>query len=203
LDGDELEAGIEATIRAVGMLDHDVHLVLGGDGSARTRLEAVAAAHCAGRAHFLGVLADPRPLYAAVDVLVGRGTTVARAMAHAKPAVAQDEHGSPCLVDEASLPFFREHAFVDVPPERRGVDAVLELAAILERLLREPTERDRLGSLGREVICSDFALDRVAPQIEAIYREAVTDPVPRLRVVHDDVRHRVRQARRHRARRRR
>ena len=74
-----------------------VRLVIVGDGPARAELDALAAsanARC-GRtvATLVGAADDPRPWYAAADVVLGMGSSALRAMAYAKPLVVQGERG--------------------------------------------------------------------------------------------------------------
>ncbi|MER8186772.1 glycosyltransferase family 4 protein [Kitasatospora sp. NPDC094015] len=62
----------------------DVHLAVAGDGPLRERTEA---ADTTGRAHFLGRLADPAPLYRAADALL----------------LSSDSEGVPGVLIEAAL----------------------------------------------------------------------------------------------------
>jgi glycosyltransferase involved in cell wall biosynthesis len=201
-EGREVLAGIEATIRAVGRLgDADVHVLLAGDGPARRQVEGLATECCAHRAHVVGVLTDPRPAYAAAEVLVGRGTTVARAMAHGVAAIVQDEAAHPCLLDASTLPYYRAEEFVSVPDAAVHGDPVDTLTAQLGRLARDADERTRLGALGRQLICETRSLEALAPELEAVYEQVVAEPVPRWRVAQDDLRQRAVAWRRARARR--
>src|SRR5207247_235462 len=87
------------TIDVVRTLGHHLplRLLLVGDGSLRPKLQQLADAANAelGRAAVIltGALLDPRPAYAAADLVVGMGGSALRAMAFGKPVVIVGEHG--------------------------------------------------------------------------------------------------------------
>ncbi|MCU0269245.1 MAG: glycosyltransferase [Acidimicrobiales bacterium] len=183
--------GIEATIEAVADLARSgpVRLVVVGDGPDRARFEAHAArvtAHGVAPPVFTGELVEPRPAYAAADIVIGQGTTVLRAMAHGRVAVVHDEVGRFCVVDERSIPFFREHGYNVVPTGGRsaGLDIGnardrFDLRSRLEGLAADAGERRRLGRLGRDAVVQQRALPRVAAELEAVYVQVVTSAGPR------------------------
>ena len=87
------------TIEAVRALGRDAPLrfVIVGDGAARGKLEDLAQqvnAELGRRAVvFTGALLDPRPAYAAADIVVGMGSSALRGMAFAKPVIVVGEAG--------------------------------------------------------------------------------------------------------------
>src|SRR4051794_36571200 len=91
--------GIERAIAAVAQLagETPVRLVIVGDGPARDGLARAAAEVNAragrGTVVLTGELADPRPAYAAADIVLGMGGSALRAMAFAKPLVVLGELG--------------------------------------------------------------------------------------------------------------
>ena len=95
LKGESLRRTIDA-VRTLGR-DLSLKLLLVGDGMLRPELQQLADAANAelGRAAvaLTGVLLDPRPAYAAADLVVGMGGSALRAMAFGKPVVVVGEHG--------------------------------------------------------------------------------------------------------------
>ena len=80
---------------------HPVHLAIIGDGPARDRVAAAAAAtnRAAGRAvvRLLGARDDPRPYYLAADIVVGMGSSALRALANLRPRTARVVRGGVVL----------------------------------------------------------------------------------------------------------
>lgn len=122
----------------------DAHLVLVGDGPDRSVLATEVASLGAARAAsvtFAGASEDPRPWYAAADVVVlpsrweGMALVVAEAMASARAVVAFDVDGCAELIGTAGLV---------VPSED-----VTALAGALVDLLLAPERADELGRAGR------------------------------------------------------
>ncbi|MFD0527577.1 glycosyltransferase [Kitasatospora arboriphila] len=96
----EKDAGAELTVAAVRALeDPRVRLAIVGAGPSLDRLRARAAeANAAlGREAVLvpGQLADPRPAYAAADIVLGMGGSALRGLAFAKPVVVHGAAATP------------------------------------------------------------------------------------------------------------
>ena len=91
--------GILTAIEAAGDLRRRLpfQLVIVGDGKARAAMEEAAdrANERAGRRAVVltGELADPRPAYAAADIVLGMGGSALRSLAFGKPLIVQGERG--------------------------------------------------------------------------------------------------------------
>ena len=95
LKGESLHRSIDA-VRTLGR-DLPLRLVIVGDGTARSELEQRANEVNTelGRSAVVlaGALLDPRPAYAAADIVVGMGGSALRAMAFGKPVIVVGERG--------------------------------------------------------------------------------------------------------------
>ena len=117
-----------------------------------------------------GELADPRPAYAAADVMLGMGGSALRSLAFAKPLVVQGEHGYFRTLTEESLSEFRWQGWYGIGAGQSGGVAALE--AELAPLLADETLRRELGSYGREVV-EEFSLESAAKRQVTVYRDAL------------------------------
>ncbi|MDQ7909630.1 glycosyltransferase family 4 protein [Phytohabitans sp. ZYX-F-186] len=164
--------GILTAIDTVGELAQHVavRLVVVGDGVARETVEARAAAantRAGRRAVVLtGELLDPRPAYAAADIMLGMGGSALRALAFGKPLVVQGEEGFWRLLTPESVDLFLEQGWY-------GVGQVDDLGTVLRRLLADPGERAKLGTYGRELVVERFSLQRAARLQVEIYEQAL------------------------------
>ena len=59
-----------------------------------------------------GALLDPRPAYAAADIVIGMGSSALKGMAFGKPLVVQGEQGFWKLLEPATLPIFLAQGFL-------------------------------------------------------------------------------------------
>ena len=177
--------GLLAACDAVGELAAsgiDVQLAVVGDGQARPAVEEAAAAAnaCAGRrvVALAGELGDPRPAYAAADIVLGMGGSALRGMAFGKPLVVQGGRGFWELATPESAPTFMSHGWFGVGSDANGRAAgALRLKKILMELLRDPVVRARLGTFGRALVVERFSLDRAAELQEEVYVSAVETPL--------------------------
>jgi glycosyltransferase involved in cell wall biosynthesis len=175
--------GLLAACDAVGELaraGRRVRLVIVGDGRAREQVahRAARANALAGRTVVLltGEIADPRPVYAAADVVVGQGGSALRGMAFGKPLVVVGEDGfSELLTPECVATFFRQ-GWYGLGPGSAG-SGVPALRWALERLVISPELRERLGTYGRALVVGRFALNRAARVQEEEYAAALQDRV--------------------------
>lgn len=117
-----------------------------------------------------GELSDPKPAYAAMDVLVlpsaqpePFGGVVLEAMAMRRPVIATAIGGSLDQVADGETGFL-------VPPG----DAEA-LASKLALLLKDATLRQRMGEAGRVRLERCFAIDRMLEKLEAVYRDTLKD----------------------------
>ncbi|OLR90801.1 glycosyltransferase family 4 protein [Actinokineospora bangkokensis] len=169
-----------ASCAAVGALNATgtpVQLVIAGDGPARDQVAAAAAAADAraGRRVVVlaGELADPRPAYAAADVVVGMGSSALRGMAFGKPLVVVGEDGFSELLDESSADLFLRDGFFGLGPGSRGA-GVPALAEALRVLVGSAEARVRLGEWGHKLVDSRFSLHRAAGIVLDEYAHALS-----------------------------
>lgn len=153
-----------------------VQLAVVGDGPIRAEVEARAAkanAAAGRRAVVLtGQLDDPRPAYAAADVVLGMGGSALRALAFAKPLVVLGEQGFSELLTPESLPVFLDQGWFGLGPGSLG-SGVPALRAAVERVVADPELRSRLGTFGRQLVLDRYSLSRAARTQEDEYVEAV------------------------------
>ena len=134
-------------------------LVIVGDGTERSRIEGLIAAHSIGQhVELLGMRDDIPQLLQRADILVstahveGFGIAVAEGAAAGLPVVAFDAKGG--LRDL----IHHEQTGLLVPPGRDDL-----FVAALERLCNEPEVRRRFGSAGRDHIVKNFSLQATMP----------------------------------------
>jgi glycosyltransferase involved in cell wall biosynthesis len=172
--------GLQTAIEVTGRLATElpITLVIVGDGPARGKLEAMAEA--VNRRFdrpvvvLNGPLLDPRPAYAAADVVVGMGGSILRAMAFGKPAIVQGERGFSEILGPDTVEQFLWQGFYGLGdgggPER--------LRRQLGSLLGDAASREVLGKFARELVCEQFSLERAGGVQEAIYRQALKLATP-------------------------
>ncbi|WP_203898133.1 glycosyltransferase family 4 protein [Virgisporangium aliadipatigenens] len=171
--------GILTAIDVVGALGAEtpVRLIVVGDGDARSTVEERAAkanARAGRRAVVLtGALFDPRPAYAAADVMLGMGGSALRALAFGKPLVVQGERGFWELLTPSTVDTFLKQGWYGLGDGTGGEE---RLTAILSGLLRDPDRRRSLGEYGRTLAVERFSLQRAATVQEKIYRDALARP---------------------------
>ena len=173
--------GLLAACDAVGELAHSgvkLQLVIVGDGSARPLVEqaATAANARAGRRVVVlaGQLADPRPAYAAADVVLGMGGSALRGLAFGKPLIVQGERGFWKLLTPDSAPMFLRQGWYGLGADSDGRAAgAARLAKILRDLLDDHDARARLGDYGRRLVVERFSIDRAAAIQEELYAAAM------------------------------
>ncbi len=173
--------GLLAACDAVGRLAASgvrVRLAVVGDGPARAAVEeAAAAANSLARDRVValtGELYDPRPAYAAADVVLGMGGSALRGMAFGKPLVVQGERGFWRLLTPESAPLFLRQGWYGLGPAADGRPAgALRLEAILRNLLADTAAWGRLGKYGRELVVGRFSLEHSAAVAEEVYARAM------------------------------
>lgn len=153
----------------------DAALLIVGDGEARSQLERMAADRGVALAvHFIGRIADVRPALSLMNVFVflpadqeGFGLSLLEAMASARPVVAVDRGGGATWVLEES------HVGMRVKPgdEKALAEAVL-------RFLQDPAAARREAEKAREVVQQKYSLQRVAAEVETLYRDVLDNRVP-------------------------
>ena len=175
--------GLLAACDAVGELaraGRKVQLVIVGDGRSRAEVErrAARANELAGRRVVVltGEIADPRPAYAAADVLVGMGGSALRGMAFGKPLVVSGERGFSELLTPETAPLFLRGGWYGQGPGSRG-SGPAALRDALNVLIDDPARRAELGGFARELVVSRFSLRHAAQVLEQEYERAVAQPV--------------------------
>jgi glycosyltransferase involved in cell wall biosynthesis len=147
-------------------------LLLVGEGPLREELEALAAElGVADRIRFAGNRPEPEPYLDAMDVFVlavpagSMSIALLEAMSRGLPSVITF-----CGPEEA------------VVPERTGLCAPPEdpdgLAAVLDRLVRDPSLRAELGEQGSAYVRTRFSSRRVADDLLAVYMVRRVGSVP-------------------------
>lgn len=172
--------GLLAAVDAVGTLNaagRRCQLAIVGDGRSRELIaERIAASNAVAgypATVLTGQLADPRPAYAAAEVMLGMGGSALRGMAFGKPLVVQGEGGFWELLTPESAATFLNQGWYGVGP---GGNGATRLVGILRGLLVDPDERLRLGKYARELVVERFSLDRAAAVQEAVYAAAAAGP---------------------------
>lgn len=159
---DLLEALAKARVQAP-----ELHLVVGGDGEvdkARARADELGLGDAV---DFRGWIAGPAKddllrdadLYVLPSHFEGLPVSILEAMSHSLPVVSTRVGGIPEQVREG-----QEGLLVDAG----DVDA---LAAALVALAADPALRNAMGQRGRARIESVYAIDRIAAQLRALYRD--------------------------------
>lgn len=164
--------GIQRAIEAAAILaEHTpIRLIVAGDGAARGQLteqaEIVNRRFERPVVVFLGEMLDPRPAYAAADIVLGMQGAILRGMAFAKPAIVLGERGFSEVVTADTVESFLQDQFYrkgdgDLSPDR--------LVNQIAELLADAGLRERLGILGRKVVCENVSLHAAADLVEQVY----------------------------------
>ena len=176
------------TLEMVRELGRELPLrcIIVGDGALRPRLEALAqevnAALARPAVALAGALLDPRPAYAAADVVIGMGGSALRSMAFGKPVVVVGEQAF-------SAPFTPENAksflYRGLFGRGDGSPGHSRLAADVRAFAEHPERRASLGAFARKFVVSHFAIETVGAHLDAFLRDAAVQP-PKLRVTAAD-----------------
>jgi glycosyltransferase involved in cell wall biosynthesis len=178
LDINMKSESIYRTISAVRDLGRRIPLryVVVGDGTARTEFQR--RVHDAnaelGRevVTWTGALLDPRPAYAAADIVIGMGGSALRAMAFEKPVIIAGEQGfSALFTPEAAKVFYYRGMYGSGDARTDSGSAVL--ASQIRELAENAEQRAQLGQFGRDFVVRDFSLEVVSTQLAAFCRQAV------------------------------
>jgi hypothetical protein len=178
LDGEPLRpvksTGIEAALNALERLGPtDIDLVIVGTGMEEARLRRIGEcvnARLGRRACvFTGPISDPRPAYAAADIVLGMGGSAARALSFGKPLIVAGEYGwFRTFTPDSAAELFRS-SFWSEEPIAQPVD---ELTRELVPLFASADERARLGRFGRSFAESNFGITAMAERLAAVYEDA-------------------------------
>jgi len=163
--------GVEHFIEAARFVP-DARFLIAGEGSLLEPMKRFAhSMGVADRVRFLGRVSDENlpKVYAACDVFVlpsvsrleAFGIVALEAMATAKPVIVADIPGVREVIEDG-----REGLLAD-PLNAR------DLAEKIRRLLADPEARRVMGERGREKVLESFGIERVADQIEGVYRSVL------------------------------
>lgn len=175
LDDDMKAQGVEQSIAAVDKIAiKDTVLVIVGGGDAEDRIKAQAQQvndrHGRDVVIMTGPLSDPRPAYAAADVVIGMGGSAARSLSFGKPLVVTGEFGwFKTFTPQTSAELFRNSFWNDASME----EPVEKLVACLESLLADAELRDELGAYGREFAIANFGLPAMSARLAEIYARSM------------------------------
>jgi glycosyltransferase involved in cell wall biosynthesis len=168
--------GLFRAMAAVRRLGRELPLrfLIVGDGDARTALErgAETVNRELGRRAIvmLGALLDPRPAYAAADIVIGMGGSALRGMAFGKPVIVVGESGF-------CAPFTPEtaEAFYHRGLYGRGNDGAdsEDYSRDILGLAQRGHELRSLGEFSREFVRKHFSLETVAARLDELCRDAV------------------------------
>lgn len=175
--------GLLSACDSVGELALDgrpARLIIVGDGPARSQVAARAARAnaVAGRKAIMlvGEMADPRPSYAAADVIIGQGGSALRGMAFGKPLVVIGEDGFSELLTPESAPTFLRQGWYGLGRGSRGTGGDA-LRSALEATLASASFRSELGAFGRRLVEQRFSLAHAAKTLEQTYLHALRDRI--------------------------
>jgi glycosyltransferase involved in cell wall biosynthesis len=175
--------GLERAIAAVESLARtrdSVRLLIVGEGPAAARvadLAAVANARLGRDAILLtGAMIDPRPAYAAADIVLGMGGSALRGMAFGKPVIVLGERGFSEIFEPATSKMFFWQGYYGIGD---GDLSPAPLARQLETLIDDPARRVELGTFSLGVIEHRYTLKVLAADLDRMYRDAVEQRIPR------------------------
>jgi glycosyltransferase involved in cell wall biosynthesis len=160
------EKGVDLAIAAIAAIDR-AQLLVAGNGPERERLIEIAEGSAPGRVRFVGSLEDPRPAYAAADVLVlpSRGgdsmpAVLIEAGMLGLPVVSTHVGGIPDIVEEGVTGHLG-------PPGDLG-----SLIASLQDLAADTHAAARLGMAARAACMERFEIHAVAAAWSAVLVDA-------------------------------
>jgi glycosyltransferase involved in cell wall biosynthesis len=166
------------TVEAVRGLARDlpVRLMIVGDGEVRADLSRVAGEVNAevGRdaVALTGSLIDPRPAYAAADIVIGMGGSALRGMAFGKPVVVVGADGFSEPFTPESAPAFLYRGLYGVGAGAAGP----RLADHIRALAGRPERLPSLGEFSRRFVVEHFGLEAVSGRLSSYLEKAAANP---------------------------
>lgn len=167
---------IRHAIRAVDAMatERDARLVVIGDGPAHGELAALAdrVNQLHGRRMVLlpGASLDPRPAYAAADVVIGMGSSALRGMAYAKPVIVVGEQGFARALTPDSAASFLHGGLYGVG---EGTADEGRLLAEMRHLAASEQVRSALGRHALDFVRRHFSLDAVCESLSETAQAAI------------------------------
>lgn len=168
-------AGLALSIRAAAVLAgrRSARLLIVGDGGHRSVVEELVATDGGGAVDLLDEMADPRPVYAAADVVLGLGTSVLRGMAIGRPSIVLGPDGQAVAVGEDVVPDLVLTGWL-----AQGQPMAPEgLASLIEGLLDAP---EPCASVGRAAVLAERDTPVIVEQLEPVLARAIAEPPSRL-----------------------
>ena len=179
------------TIRAVASLGRELplRLLIVGDGSARARIAQLAdqVNRQLGRSAVVltGAMLDPRPAYAAADIIIGMGSSSLRGMAFGKPVIVVGERAfSAPFTPETAQDFYYKGLY-GVGDGAPGDD---RLIADIRSLAEHPQGLPALGEFSRQFVAERYSLEVVSAQLSDLFHMAVADTPRDARAAKDALR---------------
>lgn len=153
-----------------------LRLLIVGDGSARAGIARLADDVNAqlGRPAVIltGAMLDPRPAYAAADIVIGMGGSSLRGMAFGKPVIVVGERAFSAPFTPATAEHFYYKGFYGVGGDSPSDD---RLSADIRSLAERPEELPALGDFSRQFVAQRFSLDVVSTRLSEICSAAVAE----------------------------
>ena len=172
---DEKKGG-ETLLRALALLEPDVHLAIAGEGPVGLALRAVAdRLGIAPRVHFLGARGDLEDVLAAASVVVvapesevGFDNAAIQGMAASRPVIVSRTGALPTILGEAGV----------VVPLRDPASLGLAIRTVLS----DPEQGARLGKLGRKRVEENYSSNAHLDFLMKTYRRIFLrgEPKPKL-----------------------
>jgi glycosyltransferase involved in cell wall biosynthesis len=163
----------ETALRAMALLDSEVHLAIAGEGPCEMALRSIAGKlGIAERVHFLGARDDIEDVLLAASVVVvvssPSETSILAAiegMAAARPVIVTRSGALPTVVADAGI----------VVPQEDPASLGLAIRSVLS----DPEEGARLGRLGRKRVEEAYSTDVYADRLLKSYRRIFLRSEPR------------------------
>lgn len=166
-------------VRVLGM-EFPLRFVIVGDGLARPRLQELADAVNRELKReavtFAGAMLDPRPAYAAADIVVGMGGSALRGMAFGKPAIVVGERAfSEAISPETAQSFYYRgiYGLGNANPSNA------KLVSDIRSLAQSHTDRAAFGEFARGFVLQHYSLEVVSSRFAQFCRQSVASK-PRL-----------------------
>lgn len=155
-----------------------LRLAIVGDGTARGTLQALAnrANRDLGRKAIIlhGAMTDPRPAYAAADIVLGMGGSALRGMAFGRPVIVTGDRGFARLFDADSVDWFADGGIHGIGAAADDGLAVPAMVSAVRRLASMPALRDSLGEFGRDHVRRHHDLDALTDRLAVLCHAAIT-----------------------------
>jgi hypothetical protein len=118
----------------------------------------------------VGELLDPRPAYAAADIVIGMGGSALRGAAFAKPVIVVGERGFSAPLNERTAQSFYYNGIYGIGD---GNASNARLASDIRALVESKVDRPSLGTFSRQFVLEHFSLEKISAQLEAYCQAAV------------------------------